>query len=117
MAALGLLVAGLTVWAMCALYYCRYSERHAQDLLAGLFGLATACGFAFLPNRRRTLACFLAAFALWAWWTRIQPSNSRDWQQDVAVLPWATIQGPLVTLHNIRNFTYRTETDCTPGLL
>jgi hypothetical protein len=33
----------------------------------------------------------------------------------VAVLPYTTIDGDLVTVHNIRNFTYRTETDYTPG--
>jgi hypothetical protein len=33
----------------------------------------------------------------------------------VAVLPYATISGDLVTVHNIRNFDYRTETDFTPA--
>jgi hypothetical protein len=30
------------------------------------------------------------------------------------VLPFATFDGDLVTIHNIRNFDYRTETDYTP---
>ena len=42
------------------------------------------------------------------------PSNSRKWQSDVAVLPYATFDGDQVTLHNIRNFDYRTELDYTP---
>lgn len=110
-----LLVACMTLWCVGAIYYADFQSSTVRALAAGLFGLATVCGFAFIPNRRRTLACFLVAFAIIAvLWTRIQPSNRRDWQQDVAVLPWATIQGPLVTLHNIRNFTYRTEIDCTP---
>ncbi len=33
----------------------------------------------------------------------------RDWQPEVARLARATIQGDLVTVHNIRNFDYRTE--------
>jgi Domain of unknown function (DUF4105) len=33
----------------------------------------------------------------------------------VAVLPYATIEGDLVTIHNIRNFDYRTENDFTPA--
>jgi len=45
----------------------------------------------------------------------IEPSNERNWQTDVAVLPHATIEGDLVTLHNIRNFEYRSETDYTPA--
>jgi len=38
-------------------------------------------------------------------------SNDRDWQTDVAVLPYATIDDNIVTVHNIRNFDYRSETD------
>jgi hypothetical protein len=44
-----------------------------------------------------------------------RPSNARDWSIDQAVLPTATFNGPLVTLHDVRNFTYRTESDFTPG--
>ena len=32
-----------------------------------------------------------------------------------AVLPHATIEGDRVTVHNVRNFAYRTETDFTPA--
>ena len=55
---------------------------------------------------------FLAVFLLIVvWWITIPPSNNRDWQDDVAILPYATIQDNLVTIHNIRNLNYRTETD------
>ncbi len=33
----------------------------------------------------------------------------------MAVLPWAEISGDQVTVHNIRNFDYRSETDYTPA--
>jgi hypothetical protein len=45
------------------------------------------------------------------WWLSLQPSNSRDWLPDVAVLPYADIAGNQITIHNIRNCDYRTETD------
>ena len=48
-------------------------------------------------------------------WSAQSPSNVRDWQTEVAVLPYATIEGDLVTVHNIRNFDYQTETDFTPA--
>lgn len=115
-AALGILFAVMTVWAMLALYYSGPQSYPARVCLASLFGLATAGAFLLLPGRRRTCIFFLAAFALVVlWWTTISPSNSRDWQVDVAVLPRATIRGERVTLHNIRNFTYRTASDFTPG--
>ncbi|MDO8480365.1 MAG: DUF4105 domain-containing protein, partial [Nanoarchaeota archaeon] len=44
------------------------------------------------------------------WGTRV-PSNDRDWSPDQNVLSYGTFEGNLVTLHNIRNFTYRSTTD------
>ena len=42
-----------------------------------------------------------------------KPSNERNWQPDLALLPYATIEGNSVTIHNIRNCDYRSETDFT----
>lgn len=44
-----------------------------------------------------------------------KPSNDRDWTADQAVLPSAQIDGPLVTIRNIRNFRYTTADDYTPA--
>jgi hypothetical protein len=52
--------------------------------------------------------------ALVGWWSTITPSNARQWQPAVAVLPAATVDGDRVTLHDIRNFAYRTATEFTP---
>jgi len=41
----------------------------------------------------------------------IEPSNQRDWSADQAVLPWAEFHGEKVTVHNIRNCTYRSLDD------
>ena len=102
----------MTAWAMLAIYYSDILNETLRACCAGLFGLAPACGFIVLPKRRRTRVCFLALFAVVAlWWSSMKPSNNRDWQTDVAVLPYATMQGKLVTIHNIRNFNYRTVTD------
>src|SRR5258706_195040 len=53
--------------------------------------------------------------ALLVWYSTIKPSNDRDWQTDVAVLAYAEKEGDQVTVHNIRNFDYRSETDYTPA--
>lgn len=52
--------------------------------------------------------------AVLAWWLTLKPSNDRDWQPDVAQKPWAEVHGDEVTLHNVRHFEYRTDTDFTP---
>ncbi|MBN2582741.1 MAG: DUF4105 domain-containing protein [Planctomycetes bacterium] len=43
----------------------------------------------------------------------LQPSNDRNWSPDQAVLPYAEFHGDQVTVHNIRNCTYRTADDYT----
>jgi hypothetical protein len=65
----------------------------------------------------RVLAGVLAAFlVVLAAWLGIPPSNERDWQPDVATLAYADIRGDQVTVHNVRNAEYRTETDYTVRL-
>jgi len=55
----------------------------------------------------------IATFVIW--WATRKPSNNRDWAKDQQVLASADITKDSVTVHNIRNFTYRSETDYTPG--
>ena len=108
-----------TAWGVLALFYGPLAAESLRSVLAGLFGLAgIAAAGVWLFSRRRWWAAgaFTAAFlALLALWNGLQPANDRDWQTDVAVLPYATVNGDLVTLHNIRNFVYRSETDFTPA--
>ena len=112
-AGLGLAVAGATVWGALALYYSDLPGEPVRIAFATAFALGTLLAFVLL--RRRTLIGFGVAFGgVLLWWTSIEPSNERDWQTDVAALPYATQDGDLVTLHNIRNFDYRTEQDFLP---
>jgi hypothetical protein len=109
---LALVVALMTAWGVCAIYWAEPPTGLLQTVVAAGFGLATLLAFLFLPNRLRTLAGFLLVFAgVVAWWMSIPASNDRPWQRDVAALPYATVQGDQVTVHNIRNLNYRTETD------
>ena len=68
----------------------------------------------FVTVKRWTLAagCCFGLFALVVtWWLTLSPSNDRPWLPDVAQTPWADVQGDTVTIHNVRNFDYATETD------
>jgi hypothetical protein len=47
------------------------------------------------------------------WWASIPPRNDRQWYRDVARLAHVTFDGDLVTIANVRNFNYRSETDYT----
>ncbi|MES2436594.1 MAG: DUF4105 domain-containing protein [Patescibacteria group bacterium] len=44
-----------------------------------------------------------------------EPSNDRNWNADQAVLPYAEIRENLISVHNIRNFTYASTTSYTPN--
>ncbi|HKY91129.1 MAG TPA: DUF4105 domain-containing protein [Nevskiaceae bacterium] len=63
---------------------------------------------------RYVVASGIAA-AVAAWMLLVRPSNDRDWRVEESRMPSATVDGHLVTIHDIRNFDYRSETDFTPG--
>ena len=48
-------------------------------------------------------------------WFSVRPSNERGWTLDQMVLPYSIREGNLVHIKNIRNFTYRTTKDYSPG--
>jgi len=100
-----------TIWAVAALYF----DVRAPWLrmpLAGIYALAVLTGWVLAGGRWKKVALTVGAFALvLAWWFTLKPSNDRNWRRDVAVLPYAEINGNRVTIHNIRNCDYRTETD------
>jgi len=65
---------------------------------------------------RNLVWIFLAILIAWlAMVLLIRPSNDRDWAPDQTVLPWAEFDGPNVTVHGIRNFTYRSESEYQPA--
>ena len=45
--------------------------------------------------------------------TTIRPSNDRSWLADVARPPHGELSGDRLTIHDLRNFDYRSETDFT----
>lgn len=63
------------------------------------------------------IACILALAILILGIIQIttEPSNTRDWNPDQAVLPFADIENNQVQIHNIRNFTYTSPSNFTPG--
>jgi hypothetical protein len=115
----GLAMAGATGWAALVLFYLAPGSAGVRTAAAWSFAVLglLALGYLFVRRARRLVAIgFAMAFALvLAVWGSATPSNDRDWQPEVAVLPYATIDGDRVTVHNIRNFAYRAETDFTPA--
>jgi hypothetical protein len=63
---------------------------------------------------RGRLIVLLVFLLIAGWWSTLRPTQDRDWQPEVAVLAYATRQGDEITVHDIRNFEYRSVTDFTP---
>ena len=76
-------------------------------------GCIAVLGFVRPLGRKVALLAILFGTVL-TWWLTLKPTNEGNWQPDVAQLAWAEINGDEVTLHNVRNCDYRTETDYTP---
>jgi hypothetical protein len=111
---------GTTGWAVLAVYFGDSHGSLVQTGIAavfGLFGLVTLAGLSFARWRKRLLVAYTMLFAaIVCWWLlAIQPSNDRQWQPDLAQLPYATVNGDTVTVHNIRNVDYRSEFDFSPA--
>jgi len=105
-----LLMAG---WAILAIQFSNL-PGFLRPLIAALFTIGSLTALVSRFSSGRTRLVFVAAFAVvLAGWLLMPPSNSRNWQPDVALLPFADIRGSMVTIHNIRNCDYRSETDYT----
>jgi uncharacterized protein DUF4105 len=113
--AVGLVIAASGVWAVGVLVYAGPHNDWLRNILAAGFALALLSALTTIALRRwrrQTLTVYLLLLtAVAIWWRGIEPSNTRDWQTDVAVLASATVDGDIVTVRNIRNFSYRSETD------
>ena len=112
---LGMLIAASGIWGVLAISYSGPASDILRTALAFIFAIASLGTLIALAShiwRWRALAGYLIVFTfLVSGWRSIKPSNERDWQTDVAVLPYATMEGDIVAVHNIRNFAYRSETD------
>lgn len=104
----------LSLWAGAALYFDFPITRWRLPSALTYVCLATAALWVFQARGLGIVLCIGSWVVVLVWWLGIAPSNDRNWRPDEAELPWAEIHGSLVTIHNIRDFEYRTESDYTP---
>lgn len=111
-----LLVALTSAWGVLALWYQARGGAGRRRLIAAswaAFGLAAIIAL-WLGRSALGCAVFAVGFgALIVWWRRLRASNDRVWADDVAQMTHGTVAGNRVTLHNVRNFAWRTTTDYT----
>jgi hypothetical protein len=110
-----LILTAITGWESLTVYYSNLPEPFR---LPGAIGIALVSLGTLLMVRPagRSIMIFISVFVIVIlWFLSIPPSNDRNWQPDVTRLAWAEIDGDRITVHNIRNFEYRSETDYTPA--
>jgi hypothetical protein len=106
----------LAAWGALALWFQVPGGWVLESLAVGLWIAFTLVILIALWRGRLALGAvsFAVAFAvLLTWWSLIQPSNNRLWADDVAQTTTGVVEGDHVTVHNVRNFDWRTKTDYT----
>jgi hypothetical protein len=113
-ACIWVVLAVMGAWAGAALYF-DFPVAWMRVPVVVLFGAALlrAAFFVKQPWQARTTWVLGFLLAL-AWWSTLEPSNTRQWMPDVAETAWSETAGDRLTVHNVRNCEYRTETDYTP---
>jgi hypothetical protein len=114
---LATLLIGLpAAWAVLALWYQAPGNHLIKAIFAAFWLAFSICMILILWHGRAAsgLLAFAAAFALLLfWWHRLPPTNDRPWADDVAQMTTGVVAGNIVTLNNVRNFAWRTNTDYT----
>jgi len=109
-----LLLASGAAWSFGALWFDFAIAALRHGLAIVFFCGALAALVLVRPRWRAKLGLVIGIALIAAWWLTIRPSNSRDWQTDVAETPYAEIESDRVVIHNFRNFDYVTKTDFHP---
>jgi hypothetical protein len=102
------------LWGALALWY--QAPGGQRSVIVVLWGAFTLGILIALWQGRAGLAfvSFALAFGiLLIWWQRITPTNESLWADDVAQITHGSIDGNRVTLRNVRNFEWRSNTDYT----
>ncbi len=114
---LSLLLLAAASWSGLALYY--QLPLRMPWLAGGLVIWGALSVFALVRlwrgRRLQAVLIYLAVHAaLLLWWNSLTPSNNHQWQEDVAQMTSGRIEGDQVTLFNVRNFDWQSETEYTP---
>ena len=109
---LSVIVVAAVAWAAMAIWFDGPHPRVIAVPMAAGFAIVCIILAAIVRPLIRGLTVALFPVIIVAlWWTAIPASNTRDWTPDVARTARATFNGSRVTIENVRDFKYRSETD------
>jgi hypothetical protein len=103
-------ILGWGAWSFGALWFDCPVASSSHAIAFAYLGVFLVLLFLVVNGRRWASLGLVALMVLVTlWWSLLKPRNDRDWQSDVSRTPWAEVNGDLVTIHNVRNFNYRTD--------
>jgi uncharacterized protein DUF4105 len=106
-----IIVVALVAWSLAAIWI---DGPKSRALAAALCAVVAAGSLLLLivvrPWWWAGVAAFVPFVVVLAWWLSIAPTNTADWQPDVARLPSAVFDGDRVTIRNVRDFAYPSPT-------
>src|SRR5271168_1078503 len=110
--AMSAIVVAAVTWAAMAIWFDGPQSRVlAGTLAAGIALVSIVLAALVRPLLRGLVVAAFPVIVVALWWTSIAPSNTRDWTPDVARTAHATFDGSRVTIQNVRDFKYRSESD------
>jgi uncharacterized protein DUF4105 len=109
-----LIVLPLTAWGALAFWF-RLSTTQVGGIFAAclfiLLGLGSMASL-FTRHRVKGAVCFAVALGgLIIWWSTIVPPDRGDWAPEVARQTTGTLRGDVLTLSDVREFEWRSQTD------
>lgn len=111
---LSLLILPAAVWGLLALHF-QLPFNPAQNTFVQLTWAGLGFYALYLLWRgywKTGLILYLVLHGeLLLWWGDIQPLHEREWADEVARMTTGDINGNRVTLHNVRNFAWRSDND------
>lgn len=109
-------LAFLTVWGSLALWFQMPGPTVVRLLSAGVFaflGLAALAALLNLATRRWLLTFGVAFGALAVFWASLVPPVDGDWSPELTRQVSGTIEADTLTLRNVRDFEWRSDSDFT----
>jgi hypothetical protein len=102
---------GWLVWGFGAFWFDFPWSGWSRHAAVGFAVLCSAAVVVFRGGWRAVgMNAVLMALVTACWWM-LQPLQYRDWKPEVALTPWADVEGDVVTIHQVRNFEYRATDD------
>ena len=104
-------IAVVIAWSFAAVWIDGPKDRVRAAALGALIAAGSLIALVLVRPWWRAAAAAVVPFVIvLAWWLSLTPSNTGAWQPDVAQLPTAAVNGNLVEIRNLRNFSYPSAT-------